>query len=103
MKTVSAMDVRRGLGGILDEVRLKSETFILERAGKAIAMITPIERGESPSDQQGMRLAIINELKGVHSASARGEDVGEWLNSEREDWGDMNAGVPGHSPSHLSG
>lgn len=82
------MDVRKSLGSILDEVRLKSETFILERAGKAIAMITPVDKAGSDSDSQKLKLAVIEELKGLHSTSKRGKDPNQWLKSEREGWSD---------------
>lgn len=86
MKTISAMEARKGLGAILDEVRLKSETFILERAGKAIAMITPIRAAATEDDQQKMKLSVIEELKGLHKGSERGENVAQWLKNERENW-----------------
>ena len=86
MKTVSAMEVRRSFGAILDEVRLKSETYILERAGKAVAMITPVKDNLSPSDSVQLKLRAIQELRGINAASDRGKDVDAWLAEEREGW-----------------
>jgi Flp pilus assembly protein TadB len=39
------MELRRNLGSFLDEVRLKSERFLLQRAGKPIALLVPVSLG----------------------------------------------------------
>jgi len=88
VKTVTAMEVRKGLGGILDEVLLKSETFILERAGKAIAMITPVRKEVANHEQQNLKIKVIEELKGLRAVSPRGADPTPWLTNERDNWGD---------------
>lgn len=85
MKTISVMKVRKSLGEILDEVNLKSESFILERAGKPIAKLTPLD---SSSDQKANRLALkaLKDLKGLNKNTERSDDPAKWLSSEREDW-----------------
>jgi len=86
MQTIPVMEVRRHLGSLLDEVRLKSETFILERAGKPIAMLTPVAQPETPSDATSRRLRAVRDLAGCHTNSERTSDVDGWLQHERENW-----------------
>ena len=87
MKTITAMEARRGFGAILDDVRLKSETYTLERAGKAVAMIIPIrDESSGSSNSKHSKLAIIKELAGLNAGSQRGTQVDQWLNNERENW-----------------
>jgi prevent-host-death family protein len=45
-KTVSAMDVRQNFGQFLNEVSLLGETLIIERSGKPIARLVPMNYSE---------------------------------------------------------
>lgn len=85
MKTISVMKVRRSLGEILDEVNLKSESFILERAGKPIAKLVPLD---SVSEHQVNRrtMKAVKELKGLNPGTERGESPDAWLEDERGSW-----------------
>ncbi len=38
------MDLRAKLGDVLDRVRLRFETFVIERKGDEVAAIVPVER-----------------------------------------------------------
>ena len=42
-KKISAMEMRKNFGEILDQVYLMKEEFIIERAGKSLAKVVPIE------------------------------------------------------------
>ena len=86
MRTLPVMEIRRHLGAVLDEVRLKSETVVLERAGKPVAMLTPVDRPEPYSDQAARKVAAVREMAGLYTASPRGADVAAWLERERGDW-----------------
>lgn len=44
LKTVSAIKVRQNLGQVMNEVSLKSDEYIVERAGKPLVAIIPIEK-----------------------------------------------------------
>ncbi len=85
MKVISVMKVRKSLGEILNEVSLKSETFILERAGKPIARLTPLI-GEQHANALNLRLKSLHDLKGINSETNRGKNPDQWLNNERESW-----------------
>ena len=45
-KTVSTIEVRRQLGEILDRVALRHDQYIIERKGKPLAAVVPIEKLE---------------------------------------------------------
>ncbi len=89
MKTLSAMDLRKHLGAVIDDVRLRSETFILERAGKAVAVIAPVGFADNNADDKGMRdnrLKVLNDLDGFYADHARSDDVQTWIRKERDSW-----------------
>lgn len=44
LKRVSAIKVRQNLGQVMNEVALKSDEYIVERAGKPLVAIIPIEK-----------------------------------------------------------
>ena len=88
MKTMSAMEVRKHFGAVMDEVRLKSETIILERAGRPIARIEPCreERKEDAEFIKRIRLDALEKLRGLGADSPRADDLDAWLADERSGW-----------------
>lgn len=42
MKKISAMQARQSFGEILNQVNLLNEEFVVERAGKSLAKIVPV-------------------------------------------------------------
>lgn len=92
MKTLSAMEVRKHFGAVIDEVRMKSETIILERAGKPVAMIEPY-RADHPSTLgvralKQKRLDALKHLSGLGAEAPRAENLDAWLENERRGWED---------------
>lgn len=85
MKVISVMKVRKSLGEILDEVNLKSETFILERAGKAIAKLSPLTSEDTESNSNLQRKAL-RDLKGLNPGTERSQDASSWIEHERNEW-----------------
>lgn len=45
-KTISAMDLRKEAGRLLDLVELRGETFVVERSGRPKAALVPIQELE---------------------------------------------------------
>jgi len=45
-ETVSTVDVRQRIGDLLNRVALRRDEFVIERKGKALAALVPIERLE---------------------------------------------------------
>ncbi len=85
MKVVSVMKVRKSLGEILNEVNLKSEIFILERAGKPIARLGPL-KDEDYSKSLNLRIKSLQDLKGLNPKTSRGKNPDNWMDRERGNW-----------------
>jgi antitoxin (DNA-binding transcriptional repressor) of toxin-antitoxin stability system len=86
MRTVSAMQVRKHLGSLLDDVRFKSEIIVLERSGKPMAVLGPCALlGGSGSSEKRTRLKLLDQATGIGAPSDRAKDLGAWLRQERED------------------
>ena len=45
-ETVSTIDVRQRIGDMLNRVALRHDEFVIERKGKALAVLVPVERLE---------------------------------------------------------
>ena len=46
-KTISALKARQNLGRVMNEVALKGDDYIIERAGKPLVAVIPIEKYQS--------------------------------------------------------
>ena len=46
-KTISALKARQNLGQVMNEVALKGDDYIIERAGKPMAALIPMEKYQS--------------------------------------------------------
>jgi len=46
-KTISALKARQNLGQVMNEVALKGDEYIIERAGKPLVAVIPMERYQS--------------------------------------------------------
>lgn len=63
IKTVSAIKARQNLGQILDEVRLRYDEYIIERNGKPVAVVVPIEEFRSWQDSRGKDFSLLDSIK----------------------------------------
>ncbi len=88
MKTIPVMEMRRHLGAIIDEVHLKSETIIIERAGKPVATLSPVDLLEYPTEKTERKLRAVREMAGLYAASPCSKNLDKWLDDERGDWED---------------
>ncbi len=86
MRTVSAMTMRRQFGGLLDEVRLKSETVVIERGGKPVAMLVPMPASTDPAEDRARRHAALDRLCCMSKTTPRGRDATRWVAEERAAW-----------------
>lgn len=43
-KTISALKVRQNLGQVMNEVSIKGDDYVVERAGKPLVAIIPLEK-----------------------------------------------------------
>lgn len=90
MKTVSAMEVRRHFGEIVNEVRLKSESVIIERGGKPVAMLTPVEGAGAARGGREGRVAALDRLRGLGGTTLRGRTAAAWVKHERTVWSERD-------------
>jgi len=70
-RTVSTIDVRQHLGEILDKVALRHDQYTIERKGKPLAMLLPVEKAEAID--RASRLHLIEMLE-RGTAAGRGVD-----------------------------
>jgi antitoxin (DNA-binding transcriptional repressor) of toxin-antitoxin stability system len=81
-KPVSAVEVRQKLGEMLNRVALLGEEIIIERAGKKIARLCPIENKISAS----MGKLDFRKAAGLGEEIWKDIDVDDYLQREREKW-----------------
>ena len=56
MITISTMDVRKRVGDILNRVALRGDEFLIERKGKPLAVIMPVEKADAIRRAARLRL-----------------------------------------------
>lgn len=71
LKTVSAIKVRQNLGLVMNEIALKSNEYIVERAGKPLVAIIPIEKYLSMKNEREEFFRLYDSLQA--GAAANGE------------------------------
>ena len=66
LKTISAIKVRQNLGQVMNEVALKDDKYIIERAGKPLVAIIPIEQYRSMKKERKEFFQMVDEIqKGI--------------------------------------
>ena len=83
MKQISLMELRHHLGEVLDEVRITSEPVVLQRSGRDIAMICPMDYLDRDTQAATRRKEALDHLAGQGRAVARNQDLTEWLKKSR--------------------
>jgi len=81
-KTVSAVEARQKLGEILNRVALKREEIIIERAGKRIARLLPVEN-ELPRSKGKLD---FRKAAGLGKEIWKDTDIDAYLRKERGEW-----------------
>ena len=64
VKKVPAMKVRDNLGELLDEVYYRGDEVVIERAGKAMAVLVPVGRYGRYNRERQERFRILDRIKG---------------------------------------
>ena len=81
-RSVSAVEARQKFGEMLNRVALRREEIIIERAGRKIARLSPIENEKSrPLGRLDFRKAA-----GLGKKIWQDLDVEEYLRGERGSW-----------------
>jgi len=73
LKKISAMKARQNLGQLLNEVSIRGDSYIIERAGKPLAALVDMDRFRQMQEDQS---AALEALKKVWEKMA-GADPGE--------------------------
>ena len=83
---VSTMDVRARIGDMLNRVALRHDEFIIERKGKALAALVPIERLEQMrrAARQGLRDLLERQKQGPGNELSDEEAMRVALQAQRE-------------------
>ena len=73
---VSTIDVRQRIGDMLNRVSLRHDEFIIERKGKPLAALVPIERLEQMRRfARTQALDFLERQKGSELTDAQAEDL----------------------------
>ncbi|NIM47521.1 MAG: type II toxin-antitoxin system prevent-host-death family antitoxin [Candidatus Aenigmarchaeota archaeon] len=62
-KTTTAIKARRNLGQLLEEAFYRGDEFIIERAGKPMAVLIPIQEFERWQKQREKDFALFDEVR----------------------------------------
>jgi prevent-host-death family protein len=88
MKTMSALDVRKKFGSVLDLVAKKGIPVTISRANKPLAVLVPFEeyRGGTSGRLSRLRLTVekIDEWKKLHRKKIKGIDVVKLIREDRD-------------------
>jgi len=80
LKKISAVKVRQNLGQVMNEVALKDDEYIVERAGKPIVAIIPIDQYQRLRGERADFFRMVEEIQ----KEARKPDT-KAINSEIEE------------------
>jgi prevent-host-death family protein len=84
LKTVSAIKARQNLGQVMNEVFLKDDEYIVERSGKPLVAIIPIEKYLNMTDGRKEFFRLYDSLQcGADSSIPVDDDIAEALDAAR--------------------
>lgn len=76
LKRISAIKVRQNLGQVMNEVALKEDEYIVERAGKPLIAIIPIEEYQRMKKEKDDFFQMFEDVqKGVRPAAEKAIDL----------------------------
>jgi prevent-host-death family protein len=62
LKKISAMKARQNLGQLLNEVSIRGDSYIIERAGKPLAVLVDMERFQLLQEDQSFALQALKKV-----------------------------------------
>ncbi|MCJ7819317.1 MAG: type II toxin-antitoxin system Phd/YefM family antitoxin [Syntrophales bacterium] len=62
LKKISAMKARQNLGQLLNEVSIRGDSFIIERAGKPLAVLVDMERFQQLQEDRSFALQALKKV-----------------------------------------
>jgi len=63
VKEVNAYDARKKLGELLSEVYYRGDQYIIERSGKPMAAVVPVEQYEQWRKEREVFFALVDEVR----------------------------------------
>lgn len=76
LKKISAMKARQNLGQLLNEVSIRGDAYIIERAGKPLAALVDMERFQQLQEDQSSALQALKKVW-EKMAGADTREIGE--------------------------
>ena len=84
LKTVTAIKARQNLGQVMNEVCLKNDEYIIERSGKPLVAIIPIEKYLNMKSNRAEFFRLYDSLQGnADSGNSVDADIDEALAAAR--------------------
>lgn len=85
-KTTNAIKARQNLGQLLEEAYYRGDEFIIERAGKPMAALIPIQEFQRWQAQREKDFAVLDEVRGGVMATPEQveKDVAEAIREVRK-------------------
>lgn len=93
-KKISAIKVRQNLGQVMNEVALRGDEYIIERAGKPLVAIIPIEKYQSMQAEVDAFYESLGEIGANtkdENSSVMGDLIDEAVKSYRKAIGKTKA------------
>ena len=82
VRTVSAMEARKKFGELLNRISLRGEEIVIERAGKKIAKMIPVEQLSTSS----LGKLDFRKAAGLGKEIWKEMDADEYVRKERNKW-----------------
>ena len=86
-RTVSAIEARKGLGKLLEEVYYRGDQFVIERAGRPMAAVVPLWQLEEWQKRQERFFGAVDEVRERNEDAdpeAVGREVAEAVSATRK-------------------
>lgn len=87
LKRISAIKVRQNLGQVMNEVALKEDEYIVERAGKPLVAIIPIDRYQRLQNEREEFFRMVEEIQneaGKADTAAAEAEIAEAVRTYRK-------------------
>jgi len=76
LKKISAMKARQNLGQLLNEVSIRGDAYIIERAGKPLAALVDMERFQQLQEDRSAALEALRQVWGK-MAGVNNQEIGD--------------------------
>jgi prevent-host-death family protein len=76
LKKISAMKARQNLGQLLNEVSIRGDSYIIERAGKPLAALVDMERFQQLQEDRSAALQALQKVW-EKMAGADNQEIGD--------------------------